>query len=157
MDRIRYIIKASTSRSNLGKVKALCLKAWNEDEGLLEDLKTEGARLHLATVKRTPKGESELIGYGGTVPCKYGSYLLDLVIAPEFRRSGVAQVLFKAMLDNCPKPWVAHVEETNEAILQLIAKFGIVPCVRLPLYYGLDSDAFLVSDSPINPKLFLLD
>jgi ribosomal-protein-alanine N-acetyltransferase len=72
------------------------------------------------------------------------SEILNLAVAPEFRRQGVARRLWKAFLGVTPGTVFLEVRESNKAARNLYVSLGFQELGRRPGYYQAPLEAAIV-------------
>lgn len=79
-------------------------------------------------------------------------HLMDLAVAPRFRRHGVASLLLRRMIEEAEGRLATfvglEVNAANEPALALYARHGFVESGRRKDYYGDGEDALLLERSP---------
>jgi ribosomal-protein-alanine N-acetyltransferase len=70
--------------------------------------------------------------------------LLNIAVAPESRRSGVATALVRRFLEGFPAGAWLEVRESNEAALNLYKSMGFQEVNRRPAYYSSPSETAIV-------------
>ncbi len=77
-------------------------------------------------------------------PSQHRGRILNIAVDKSFRRRGIGERLMRHALEDMRAIGVVtcelEVRESNSAARLLYAKMGMVPCDRIPLYYG-DEDA----------------
>ena len=89
----------------------------------------EGERAGVAVARPIVCGESEL---------------LNVAVAPAFRRNGIAQALIRQLFLFFPGDWFLEVRESNRVAIELYQSIGFKPVGRRSAYYGDTGEAAIV-------------
>ena len=91
---------------------------------------------------------SAVCGYIGSQTCGEESDMMNLAVAPEYRRQGVAQKLTeelsRRLREKGSRCLALEVRESNSAAIALYKKLGFVEVGRRPNYYFHPREAALI-------------
>jgi [ribosomal protein S18]-alanine N-acetyltransferase len=112
------------------------------------------ARLSNSTWRAPSAAEREaLVGYAGAWIVMDEAHITTIGVHPDFRRHGIGQKLFEAILEQARARGVRRasleVRESNVAAQSLYGKYGFVPIARRRRYYtdtGEDAIVMWVED-----------
>lgn len=87
----------------------------------------------------------EIVGFVVTRALAAGEYeILNLAVAPEARRSGVAQTLLGYILERSSGTWFLEVRASNFAAIQLYEKKGFTVAGKRDAYYADSPESAIV-------------
>ena len=72
------------------------------------------------------------------------SEILNLAVAPEARRMGMARSLLRHALEGAPSSWFLEVRESNLAAIRLYESTGFQASGKRPGYYSDSSELAIV-------------
>ena len=82
---------------------------------------------------------SDLLGYGVLMLAPGEAQLLNLTVAPQFRRKGIGRAIMRRMLDDARRSGATQcfleVRMSNTGAVQLYLAEGFAPVARRPSYY----------------------
>lgn len=90
---------------------------------------------------------SMLLGFGGVMVVGEEAHVMNLLVSPGERGSGIGTKLMVAMVEEALRLGARHltleVRSRNEEARSLYSKFGLAPVGTRPAYYG-DDDALIL-------------
>ncbi len=115
-------------------------RPWSER--VFADELAEANRIYLLAEE-----EGQVAGYAGAMLVGEEAHITNLLVAPEFRRRGVAKRLMSRLIQAAVAEGARHltleVGSKNHAARRLYATLGLAPVGVRPGYYG-DDDALIL-------------
>lgn len=125
------------TQAHVGRIAALETRCFSDpwpEAAILPELTNE-LSLWLVAVS----GE-EVLGYVGSQTVLQESDMMNLAVAPEYRRQGIARALVtalcRALAEQGSRCLTLEVRASNEAAIRLYASMGFAPVGRRPNYYS---------------------
>jgi len=111
-------------------------------EGMFVDELAGAGRRYLVAVT-----DETIVAYGGIMVIEGDAHIMNLAVAPDHRRRGLATRVLLSLIDEALGLGASHLtlelRVTNEGARALYEKFGFAPVGVRPGYYG-DEDALIM-------------